>query len=286
MKIVQKCILVIIVVAGYVPEAEACLCMAKKKKVAPEEWSGNVAKLVQKEVASPHRAQLLLRDIVLSGGIDTVNEQGYTRAIIAATFGDDELITMLLNRGACIDAETFDGSTALIEASEHGHSIIVKKLLDRGADINKKDIYGHTALTKAALSGHTEIVQWLIMAGADDTVRLLSSKQISKAMRQGVIVAREVQKSIESQDWLPKRLVRYGLLNACKFPAVIAKIVEGFCMPYMQSVECKDLGVPVLVERDLQRAQAVKSAQKIDIDFKLMEGIGAVITREQGAQIL
>lgn len=283
MKVSQRVILVLLVVSGYASIMQACLCRVQKKRGVPEVWGGDVSKLVQKQVASPHRAQLLDRDITLSGDVDTVNERGYTRSIIAASFGDDELITMLLNRGASIDAETYDGSTALMEASEHGHSVIVKKLLARGARVNKKDIYGNTALTKAALSGHIKIVQWLICAGAENSSTLLANNQIARDMRQGVIVATKVRESIEDRNWLSEKCLQQGVLRICRFPAVIEKVVREFCVPYVQNVECKDLAWQVLVDRDLQRAKAVTAEQDTSVESKRMEGIGVVIAEDREA---
>ena len=48
-----------------------------------------------------------------------------------------------------------------IAASEYGHTEIVAMLLDAGADVNAKHKWGSTALQLASDNGHTEIVKLL-----------------------------------------------------------------------------------------------------------------------------
>jgi ankyrin repeat protein len=58
------------------------------------------------------------------------------------------------------------GYTALMAASEYGHREIVKLLIEAGADVNAADWYGRTALGWALRGGHTDIVNLLKEAGA------------------------------------------------------------------------------------------------------------------------
>src|SRR6218665_345840 len=70
---------------------------------------------------------------------------------------------MLLKVGA--DTE-LGNSTPLIEASQEGHSDIVKLLLDAGAHVNAVNINKQTPLLVAADSGHLDVVQILLSHGA------------------------------------------------------------------------------------------------------------------------
>jgi ankyrin repeat protein len=50
---------------------------------------------------------------------------------------------------------------------KEGHTEIVQLLLEKGADVNAKNKYGRTALIYATERGYTEIVQLLLEKGAD-----------------------------------------------------------------------------------------------------------------------
>lgn len=52
-------------------------------------------------------------------------------------------------------------------AAKNGYKNIVKILLDRGADINATDNYGWTALMSAAKNGYNKYVSILLEWGAD-----------------------------------------------------------------------------------------------------------------------
>jgi ankyrin repeat protein len=51
-------------------------------------------------------------------------------------------------------------------AAEEGYTEIVKLLIEKGADVNATDILGDTALMYAAEEGRTETVNLLKAAGA------------------------------------------------------------------------------------------------------------------------
>lgn len=57
--------------------------------------------------------------------------------------------------------------TPLMHASEKGHTEVVKVLINAQANVNAKDALGRTALLYAAKNGHADIVSMLIDAGAE-----------------------------------------------------------------------------------------------------------------------
>jgi hypothetical protein len=57
--------------------------------------------------------------------------------------------------------QSWYGNTALIFAAQNGHQEIVRILLEKGADPNMKDQYGNTALIFAAQNDHQGIVRLL-----------------------------------------------------------------------------------------------------------------------------
>jgi len=61
-----------------------------------------------------------------------------TALILAADYGQLELVAYLLSQGSQIDQEDKHGITALLAAIYENHSTCVKLLLEKGADKNKK----------------------------------------------------------------------------------------------------------------------------------------------------
>ncbi|KAI8630712.1 hypothetical protein F5Y19DRAFT_32450 [Xylariaceae sp. FL1651] len=95
----------------------------------------------------------------------------YGTALIAASLsGDQEIVQILLNRGADINVISKEYGTALTVASLVGYQKIVQMLLDRGADINMIAGTLGTALIAASLKGEQKIVQILLNRGADINV--------------------------------------------------------------------------------------------------------------------
>jgi ankyrin repeat protein len=75
-----------------------------------------------------------------------VNKQGWTALHYAATIGNDEIVKLLLDDSAYIDAESPNSTTPLMMAAGKGHVSTVKLLVDEGADVSLKNNVGMTAL--------------------------------------------------------------------------------------------------------------------------------------------
>jgi len=84
----------------------------------------------------------------------------------AAREGDVEKVKDLLARGADPNAIKL-GTTPLHIAAGHGHFDIVKILVENGANVNAKDLMGFTPLHSAIMGNHLAIVKFLIENGAD-----------------------------------------------------------------------------------------------------------------------
>jgi ankyrin repeat protein len=84
----------------------------------------------------------------------------------AAECGHEEVVRLVLEKGADVNVKDAFGSTALSGAAERGHAAIVQLLLEK-ADINAKDVCGQTALFQAVIEEHKEVVQLLLGKGAD-----------------------------------------------------------------------------------------------------------------------
>ena len=86
----------------------------------------------------------IARQLVARGA--DVNKTGWTPLHYAATSGQVQIIQMLLDESAYIDAESPNGTTPLMMAAMYGTPAAVKLLLDAGADPTLKNQLGLTAL--------------------------------------------------------------------------------------------------------------------------------------------
>uniref|UniRef100_A0A4W3HK27 Ankyrin 2 n=1 Tax=Callorhinchus milii TaxID=7868 RepID=A0A4W3HK27_CALMI len=98
--------------------------------------------------------------------VNRTTESGFTPLHIAAHYGNVNVATLLLNRGAAVDFTARNGITPLHVASKRGNTNMVKLLLDRGGQIDAKTRDGLTPLHCAARSGHDGAVEILLERGA------------------------------------------------------------------------------------------------------------------------
>jgi len=120
------------------------------------------------EAAHWHHEEIL--ELLLDRGAD-INQRsssGWTPLIAAVIWESSSVVEMLLTRGADIDARTEEGRTALIHAVRKQSTAIVEILLAHRADVTIRDGYGKTAL-EIAEEGHNE-----------DLIRLLKKAEASR----------------------------------------------------------------------------------------------------------
>jgi ankyrin repeat protein len=110
-----------------------------------------------------------LRTLVRERGVDGKDAQGQTPLMLAAAFGSDEAVRLLLAAGANARSATDTGLTPL-----HLAAVSVAKtrmLMDAGADVNAVSSIGRTPLLVASsATGNAEVVKLLISRGADVNV--------------------------------------------------------------------------------------------------------------------
>jgi ankyrin repeat protein len=126
-----------------------------------------------------------------------IEATGATPLYIAAKEGHVAVMTVLLDKGAAIDAKADDAGTPLTISALNGHAGAVELLLDRGAAVEGFSKGGATALVLAGQSGHASIVQMLLKKGAavdakDDDgftplARAVQHRDVESAMRLDVI---------------------------------------------------------------------------------------------------
>uniref|UniRef100_A0A8C1RW79 Ankyrin 2a, neuronal n=1 Tax=Cyprinus carpio TaxID=7962 RepID=A0A8C1RW79_CYPCA len=98
--------------------------------------------------------------------VNRTTESGFTPLHIAAHYGNVNVATLLLNRGAAVDFTARNGITPLHVASKRGNTNMIALLLDRGSQIDAKTRDGLTPLHCAARSGHDTAVELLLERGA------------------------------------------------------------------------------------------------------------------------
>lgn len=88
--------------------------------------------------------------------------------INAAWRRDIEIVKLLLENGADVNARDISGITVLMHVSRYGYTEIAKMLIEKGADVNAKDNEGRTALIQASGKGHKETAKLLIEKGTEE----------------------------------------------------------------------------------------------------------------------
>ena len=84
----------------------------------------------------------------------------------AADNGHTEIVNVLIDNGATLNAKDFYGWTALMKAVHRGHVGTVQALVKNRANVNVKNYGGNTALHIAELKAQPEILRLLDEAGA------------------------------------------------------------------------------------------------------------------------
>ncbi|KAJ1705306.1 hypothetical protein NYO67_12541 [Aspergillus flavus] len=107
--------------------------------------------------------------LLLEKGADLETEEkfSYTPLAWAVLEGHEGLVRLLLEKGADLKHKSFDGSTPVVYAVTTGHEGILRLLLENGAELEHKDNEGCTAVMLAAKEGHEGIVRLLLEGGAD-----------------------------------------------------------------------------------------------------------------------
>ena len=111
-------------------------------------------------------------------------QSGSTMLSIAALMGHTEIVALLLEHGADVNAKSRDGGTALHAAAFLGRVETVKLLLEKGADTTLENNMGSTAIEGAKLNWlitkgiigmlQIEVDEAEVKAGRTEVIRLLS----------------------------------------------------------------------------------------------------------------
>jgi len=107
---------------------------------------------------------------LLDKGTPTTTRYGmeeYTLLHIAAIRLQTEIMKLLIERGADLNAVTWNGETVLHFAAKQINRPATELLLDFGMDVNRADNRGYTPLHNAARYSHSDTIALLLEHGAD-----------------------------------------------------------------------------------------------------------------------
>lgn len=111
-----------------------------------------------------------VRAMVAKGAnVNARNTGGIAPVVLAVR--DAEVMRILLDHGADVQARSVEGTTAVISAGSWGNVDSLRLLLDHGSNVNDQDRTGWSALLRATSAGHEECVRLLVARGADVNVR-------------------------------------------------------------------------------------------------------------------
>ncbi|XP_034265767.1 M-phase phosphoprotein 8 isoform X1 [Pantherophis guttatus] len=99
--------------------------------------------------------------------LDQEDSSGMTLVMLASASGHDDILRLLIRKGAKVNCKQKNGTTALIHAAEKNNLTTVALLLEAGAYVNVQQKNGETALMKACKRGNYDIVRLMIENGAD-----------------------------------------------------------------------------------------------------------------------
>ena len=107
------------------------------------------------------------RGVVVDGSMPQFVSTWGEKMCKAAANGDlRSLRTLIVDKGASVNAGNCDGRRALHLAAAEGHREVVKFLLECRVDVNAQDRWGGTPLQDARQGGHTRVAELLLRAGA------------------------------------------------------------------------------------------------------------------------
>ncbi|XP_012867719.1 PREDICTED: M-phase phosphoprotein 8 [Dipodomys ordii] len=173
----------------------------------------------------------LLRDAVKNGDYITVkvalnsdedydldqeDSSGMTLVMLAAAGGQDDLLRLLITKGAKVNGQQKNGTTALIHAAEKNFLTTVAILLEAGAFVNVQQSNGETALMKVS-----SLVSATVSVGAYQyrTLGFPEESQVSESTAHGL--SRVAEETIK--DYFEARL---ALLEPV-FPIACHRLCEG-----------------------------------------------------------
>jgi uncharacterized protein len=143
---------------------ESCelLLAAAETLVDMSDVTGRTALMRAAQCGRLEIVKLLLQK---GAAVNATDSQESTPLYVAALFQHVEVAACLLTAGADVNAVDSDGRCALMIAAQSNNIALAELLLDRGADIKMQDKFGQNALYRAACEGHVSMMELLAQRG-------------------------------------------------------------------------------------------------------------------------
>ena len=152
------------------PQGQPALMLAMQKssnKVAEVllNWKGTNLSISNPQSETPLMLAAITNQLVwakklIDKGAD-VNQKGWTPLHYAATKGHIEMMRLLMEHHAYLDAESPNGTTPLMMAAHYGTPMATKLLLEEGADPRLKNQLGINALEFSRKANKLESAQYI-----------------------------------------------------------------------------------------------------------------------------
>jgi ankyrin repeat protein len=113
----------------------------------------------------PSKAKQLIED---GADIEAKDDLGLTCLVIACSKGNLEIVKLLLEKGAKVNAPAADGTTPLMAVAGSGsvYSVeIAQRLLEKGADVAARNKDGKTAINFANDKADKKLAEFLVQHG-------------------------------------------------------------------------------------------------------------------------
>lgn len=94
--------------------------------------------------------------------LSLINDEDKTPLLCAAEIGALEIVRLLIDHGAALEAKAKDKRTALMLAISNAHPAVAAYLLQKGADVNVHSITHYTPIMQAAAKGYLDIMREMI----------------------------------------------------------------------------------------------------------------------------
>lgn len=94
--------------------------------------------------------------------LSLINEEEKTPLLCAAEIGALEIVRLLIDHGAALEAKAKDKRTPLMLAISNAHPAVAAYLLQKGADVNVHSITHYTPIMQAAAKGYLDLMREMI----------------------------------------------------------------------------------------------------------------------------
>ena len=149
------------------PEYVQDLLKVQGIKIDLQNSDGRHALMCASQLGHRHIVQSILNACQFPQTLVNLPDKNGTTTLMIASMGDyTEIVLVLLQNGALIDALDSNGWSALMIASMCGCTSTVSVLIKNGANVNMENEDGCSSLTAAVKHGHDKIISILIQNGA------------------------------------------------------------------------------------------------------------------------